>query len=428
MKTEPRSSRGGWLWTLFLAFALSGIPWGNYVPGLSAGSESPATAVQTPNRFGPPISFLVQHVSRENLWFHIQRLQNFKTRFGSTANCEAAGTYLYNLFSLFGLQVEFEPFVDRREGYASRNIVATIPGKISPEMILVVCAHYDSLSYSTYVTDAPGADDNGSGCAALLEIGRLLAGREFDFTVRLVAFSAEETGHSGSQQHVESALLRGERILGALNMDMIAYSDQEPEDIDLVVNSNSDWLADFYSRQAVRHASLPVNKILDPSFTSSDHASFWEKGLSAVLMIEDVPPNNPHYHTPNDTVDALNFAFLEGVTKATLAVAVELAQPVSDPQAPTGLTARSQISRSVFFARKTVALTWRAGMEGIAGYNVYRATVRHGSYEKINASPVAQPNYIDRYLPISTTYYYVVTAVNHQLRESNFSWEVREGR
>ena len=105
--------------------------------------------------------------------------------------------------------------------------------------MVIVCAHYDSTSTQA-TTHAPGADDNASGTAAVMEMARVLAGYQFDYTIKFIAFSAEEWGLYGSRHYAQAAKQRGEQIVGVVNLDMIGYVDLEPEDLDIVVDGQSD--------------------------------------------------------------------------------------------------------------------------------------------------------------------------------------------
>jgi len=109
-----------------------------------------------------------------------------------------------------------------------------------------------------------------------------------------------------------------------------------------------------------------------------------------------------------------------------VAAAADLAQPTYIVPTPAGLQARSQVSSSLFDSVKTVYLNWNSVSGAISGYNIYRTTTPHADYRKLNSAPVTDLSYVDQGLSSETTYYYVVTAVDDQGRESNFSQEVRD--
>jgi hypothetical protein len=398
------------------------VPLAFLAPGRARAIER-ASGASTWAPFDQRIAEMVNQVSASQIGNLVAGLQSFQTRYTSTTNCEASGAAIYDHFRQLGLQAEADSFTFSASNYTTSNIIATIPGQVSPERVVIVCAHYDSTSNQAR-TAAPGADDNASGTAAVMEIARILGGYQFDFTVKLIAFSAEEWGLYGSRHYAQDARQRGESILGVINLDMIGFADRVPEDLDLIVNDRSDWLGNRYVAAAGRYAPLDILKAINASVTGSDHSPFWDQGYSALLGIEDVPLTNPSYHRPTDTIDTLNLDFAAAVTRASLAAVAELAQPVSPVAPPTGVQARSQLVRSLFTSRKMVVLTWNASPGSIAGYNVYRSLISHGEYQRVNASLLRSPYYVDRLLRSDVTYYYVVTAVDAQGRESNYSVEV----
>jgi hypothetical protein len=372
----------------------------------------------------PAILQMISQVSKTNLTSYIQSLQDFKTRYASTPNCEASGTFLNNFFNKVGVQSEYDPFFFP-SNYSSRNVAAIIPGKVAPNYVVIVGAHYDSYSKQPF-TLAPGADDNASGTAAVMEIGRILSRYPFNFTVKLICFSAEEWGLYGSQHYASHARQSGEKIIAVINMDMVAYTDRIPEDLDIIVNSDSEWLADKYISSTQTYTPMDLLKIINPSYVYSDHSSFWDEKYSALCGIEDENPSNPNYHKITDTLDTLNMDFAASVTKASLAVAADLAEPVSTPRPPTELTSRSQVSSSLFSSIKTAYLSWHPSQDEVQGYNIYRTTISHASYQKLNSALLSQASHVDRFLNPDTVYYYVVTSVDGQGRESNNSEEVRD--
>ena len=368
------------------------------------------------------IATIVGEVSRANLRSYVQALQSFQTRYTSTANCEAAGQFILNHFLALGLEVRFQPFTFG-QGISTRNIVAEIRGRTDPEEIVIICGHYDSNSGEPTVR-APGADDDASGVAAVMEAARILARYPLDFTVRFIAFSAEEWGLYGSHYHADGARAGSERIVGVVNLDMISYADSMPEDLDVVVNAASWWMAERTGWAADAYTGLTVRKSINPSFVYSDHSPFWDRGYSAFCAIEDEDVNNPYYHTPGDTIDTLNFDFFGDAARTALAALADLAQPVRPelPKTPGGLIAESTTYASAFTAVKNARLTWQA-VSDAAGYNVYRSTLPHLGYTKLNTSPLAASNFTDRALKVDAAYYYVVTAVWTGGVESNFSRE-----
>lgn len=387
----------------------------------------PAPSAPSPPAAAPDplVETIVGLVSGANLTARVQTLQDFQTRYASTTNCEAAGESLFAAFTALGLDdVRFEPFAFL--SYSSRNVVAELTGQTYPDDVFVICGHYDSTSpAATRQTLAPGADDNASGTAAVLEAARILAAFPLDFTVRFIAFSAEEWGLFGSRAYATAARQAGERILGVINMDMIAYANSLPEDLQIIVNPASDWLADLYLDAAGNYGPVDATKTVDASFVYSDHSPFWDMGYPALLAIEDNPLNNPYYHQVTDTLDKLDVGFFTSAARASLGLLAELAQPIKEgyPATPVDLAASSVAYSSLFSTLKTVRLSW-APVAGTSGYNVYRTSISHRGYVKINPSLVPGASFEDASPSADFAYYYVVTAVGGTGLESNRSREL----
>ncbi|MEW6456435.1 MAG: M20/M25/M40 family metallo-hydrolase [Acidobacteriota bacterium] len=377
----------------------------------------------------PKFNYTIQEIkekfSIDNVKNIIKDLENFKTRYASTLNCELAGDYIYNYFHQLGLNVEFDPFIFKN--YQTRNVIGILEGKTNPEAIYIICAHYDSYSKNAKIS-APGADDNASGTATMMEIARILSEYFFDFSIKFIAFSAEEWGLYGSKHYAEKARTRGERIEGVINLDMIGYADLIPEDLNIILNRFSSWLADRFMLASQSYFPYSITKNLDPSFVYSDHSPFWDKGYDAILGIEDYKINNPYYHTEYDRLETLNSEFLSSSGTLALISIADLSQPIRYdlPKTPKGLKVLKQIISSLYQTRKSNYLSWEENPDKIIGYNIYRTEVKHINYKKLNSSPIKENFYIDKNLDINTIYYYTITAVDTQLRESNFSMEVSD--
>jgi photosystem II stability/assembly factor-like uncharacterized protein len=205
------------------------------------------------------------------------------------------------------------------------NVVATLPGTTRPDEIYIVCGHYDSIS-NMPETLAPGADDNATGTICALEAARVLRENDYECTIRFVCFAREEQGLIGSAAYAQDVFQRGDNILGVLNFDMIGYVDAYPEDIDILYDGNSGWLATAYDSAAALYVpELDVYARFYPGAVWSDHASFWDYGYPAFCGIEDNPPNNPHYHKTHDVVDYVDMDFFTDVVKAGVAAVAGLA-------------------------------------------------------------------------------------------------------
>jgi hypothetical protein len=298
-------------------------------PRGQSGTPQPDAAVEA----------MVSQVSTDRLVETTTALAGIPTRFSPTSGCATAGAAIYSFLSRLGIAVEYESFRYNSArvpvATAGRNVVASLPGTAVPERVLVLGAHYDSFSNNQFKV-APGADDNASGVAALLEIARILSRRRFALTIRFVAFDAEELGTFGSEHAAGLAKRRLETIAAMLNLDMIGYSAGGNRTLAIVHDRNSRPIARLFVQAASRYrAGVETVERMNVKWArSSDHASFWAAGYPALSIIENNPDNNPHYHHTSDTPDTLDFAFLTAVTRATLAAAATLAGGEQAPAEP----------------------------------------------------------------------------------------------
>lgn len=230
-------------------------------------------------------------------------------------------------------------------GVTCCNLEVEILGRTRPDEIVVVGAHYDS------VPGSPAANDNASGVAAILCLARTLAGSTYDRTLRLVAFVNEEapyahTPQMGSWVYARRCRERAERVTAMLSLETIGYYDDSPgsqkypRPFGLLYPSTGNFLAFVGNtrsaalvRRAVgafrRNEPFPAEGAAVPEAFSaigrSDHWSFWQEGYSALMVTDTAPFRYPHYHTPHDTVDKIDFERLARVVRGLRKVIAELA-------------------------------------------------------------------------------------------------------
>jgi len=216
----------------------------------------------------------------------------------------------------------------------SRNIIATIPGTVTSEKECVMVAHYDSYSNAP-MTLAPGADDNATGTAAVMEAARIMRGFQFRSTVKLVAVSGEELGMFGSHHYVETALSEKRNIVGAVNGDMIGYPFKS-DTARLVLGSylQRNRLVDSALVYNTRYG-IGLTLVTDVDSTgASDYGPFAIAGYDALDVAEATAPeiwggSNPYYHKTTDTWDKLHAGMIRRGAQLMLAVVAEMAGPVS---------------------------------------------------------------------------------------------------
>ena len=217
-------------------------------------------------------------------------------------------------------------------GNLATNLIVEQPGTKRADEIILLGAHYDTV-YST-----PGADDNASAVAVLLEVSRLLRGHPSKRTIRYVAFACEEPPHfnldsMGSQYHARQARLRGDRIRGMLCLEMVGYysttdhSQTVPPQIPrwmhryvphrgdflAAVGNMASWRLCWSFRRGFKRGTrtMPLFSICLPETINeirlSDNSSFWDQGYPALMLTDTSFLRNPNYHTETDTPETLDY-------------------------------------------------------------------------------------------------------------------------
>ncbi len=245
----------------------------------------------------------------------------------------AAADYIRSEWLAQGYAVNSQCYQARE--VESENLEVSRPGKTKPQEIVLVGAHYDT------VTGSPGADDNASGIAALLELSRLFACVETERTLRFVAFTNEEPpfffwGQMGSAVYARTAKARGEKIRLMISLEMLgAYSDQPgsqgyPPFLKHFYPDRGNFIA-MVSNRASReelcqlvaafqaHSDFPVESLATfefvPGVAWSDHLSFWRQGYPAVMVTDTAFYRNVAYHTATDTPEKLNYPAMARVVE-----------------------------------------------------------------------------------------------------------------
>lgn len=288
-------------------------------------------------------------ISGENILQTIGDLQAFPSRdFHLDSSLEAA-QYIHDRFVSMGIEVALQDF--DVGGFQSTNVIATIDGSAG-EAVVVIGAHFDSEnSLATNISDsenmtAPGADDNASGVAVMLEIARnIAAGDPLESTVKFVAFGAEESGfdHSGgavgSMHYAISESQAGTDIVAGVVLDMVGYRLSDRSRLTMISNdANDEFVLTSGAVLAGSDAELELEVMVNADITYSDHHSFWLEGYPCALLTEELDqslvPVNPFYHTSWDTVDTLSVSQMtaagELLLETTLSVAGSL-ESRSDP-------------------------------------------------------------------------------------------------
>jgi aminopeptidase YwaD len=280
-------------------------------------------------------------ISMENLKGHVQNLQFDRNPYDHFHELEKAAQYIYNEFSKVGLRVWKESF--QWEGKRFHNIVAEKIGFGSPDKIFILGAHYDT------VPGSPGADDNASAIAVLLEVARNIQKVHLGSTLRLIAFSLEEYGYIGSTYYAERARREGEKMMGMISLEMVGFTNSKQnyppyinpkyypnvgDFIGIIGNERSKALLEKVVQSFKTYIpQLPTEFLLVPGngegmeeVRLSDHSPFWDQGFAALMVTDTAFLRNPHYHLPSDTMETLDFEFMRKIAIGIFYSIVELAK------------------------------------------------------------------------------------------------------
>ncbi|MFO7680266.1 MAG: M28 family metallopeptidase [Chloroflexota bacterium] len=301
----------------------------------------------------PVIRALLDEVSNQQLVAYVQALESFGTRHTLSVTDRAdfgvgaARSWLYDEFVRVGngrLQVEVDSFALTLNGITTeqQNIVATLPGNGSNPGAVLLVAHYDSRPIDAYdgSSQAPGANDNGSGVAAMLEIARLLSTQEWNMNVVFIAFAAEEQGTHGSLHFVTDRFVQQMGVTAVFDNDIVGGRPGIPQLI-RVFSQGPDTSP---ARQVVRYLDL-VGGLYVPQFgvsvidaidrpgRYSDHMRFADVGIAALRLTESIEDPD-RQHNARDTSDAIDFTYLRQVTQLNLAAIANIIGAPPIPESP----------------------------------------------------------------------------------------------
>lgn len=290
---------------------------------------------------------VLSEVSKERIQGYVRAMEGLRHAWENYAALEERAKFIEETFRSFNIKVENQdvPFYGRRY----RNIIATMSGSDVEKECILLGAHYDAAWKS------PGADDNASGVAVILEAAGILSRQKLNRTVQCVAFTLEEPQlqtfrfRIGSRHFVKEAK-RWKRKYGAvLILECVGYTNKAPggQDIPPLVRipvpERGDFLgviANYRSKSPMKafhritseyvpelnviQYKVPLSGYIIPQTRWSDHASFWNRGYPALMLTDTAMFRNPYYHTPYDTHEKLDFTFMAHVTKAVISVILNL--------------------------------------------------------------------------------------------------------
>ena len=285
----------------------------------------------------------IAEVNAENLKTYLKNLEGLRHGWENYNILVQKAVYLEDTFRSFGLPVERQEV--SFHGRAYHNIIASIPGDDKEKNPILLGAHYDAASGS------PGADDNASGVAVLLEAARILCKYQLETTIQFAAFTLEEpqphTIHFliGSDHFARQAKKSGKNYESVIILESVGYTDDIDESqsaplavrasvpgkgnfLGIIANRKSRQIMDLFTAVAGEHVpellvvpyKVPLSGRFIPETRFSDHASFWNQNYPAVMLTDTAMFRNPHYHTSRDRYETIDFDFMTNVTKAVVSV------------------------------------------------------------------------------------------------------------
>lgn len=236
-----------------------------------------------------------------------------------------AADYIASTLAGFGLEVVDQPFDS-----LGRNVLGIHRGTLFPDQYYIICAHYDDCGVLHCIPDssqlAPGADDNASGTAAVLEAARILSNYPSRYSLIFALWDEEERGLYGSLHYAENARNNNMSIMGVINLDMIGWNSDADHKAHIIV-----W--DTENIPELGWKTTEINDDYDIGLNlefiyrdrGSDFISFWINEYPAISIIEDYGDFNTGYHSINDTFDNMDQTYFLKMSKLAIGMFADYA-------------------------------------------------------------------------------------------------------
>jgi len=297
------------------------------------------------------INDIIAQVSTERLQGYVRKIEGLRHGWENYEALEQKAAFIENTFKSFHCSVENQEFLYHERTY--RNIITSFEGTYPDKERVLLGAHYDAAWGS------PGADDNASGVAVLLEVANVLSEQRPGRTVQFAAFTLEEpqpqTIHFliGSENFAREAKKSKIPYQAVLILESVGYTDdgecsqivpilvripvsKKGNFLGVIANSKSKSIMEAFHMLSQEHVpelitvpyKVPLSGRLVPETRFSDHASFWDHGYPALMLTDTAMFRNPHYHTCHDRFETLDFHFMTNVTKAVLSFILKFANDI----------------------------------------------------------------------------------------------------
>ena len=331
----------------------------------------------------PRIREMLNQVNMDSLEATIQHLQDYGSRIWNSNNAFAASDWIASRMEALGLEVEQQPFNANTwmgSGAAAPNVIGIQRGTLYPDTYVVCGSHFDSFSYQAMSGgSAPGADDNATGVASVLESARIMTQYEFEYSIIYCAYGCEEMGLYGSEAYASRCQQQGMDIIGYFNNDMNGYLYGDQIHIDCIYPNSVEPIGTYYMNVGeVYYPELPIRHV-NFNEGDSDHTSFNNHGYMGIYPFEDYEHYSPYIHTPNDLIgtSVTSFEMSQQYCQMNIACLAEIANPMGEtPHVYCNPVRNFEILTPVTKEMTTIWMGWDAPEEGSTGelerFEVYR--------------------------------------------------------
>ena len=361
----------------------------------------------------PLIREMMNQVNMDSLEATVQFLQDYQSRLWNSQNAFNASDWIAARMAALGLEVEQQPFYASTwtgSGQAAPNVIGIQRGTLYPDVYVVCGSHFDSFSFEAmYGTGAaPGADDNATGVASVLESARIMTQYEFEYSIVYCAYGCEEMGLYGSEAYASRCQQEGMEILGYFNNDMNGYLYGDVIHIDCIYPNSVAPIGDYYMNVgSVYFPELPIRHV-NFSEGDSDHTSFNNHGYMGIYPFEDYQHYSPKIHTPNDLIgpSVTSFEMSQQYCRMNIGCLAELANPAGEPQFYCNPVQNLELTYPYNDDYTFLKITWEEPAAGSSSelhyYSIYRDNVKVDELTPIDYI------YYDTIAQGATAEYYVV--------------------
>lgn len=292
-------------------------------------------------------AFIASHIAQiteERILRHLESLVGVRHPVTAPEKLRSSEAYISEQMKAYGLDL-LEEMIEGETKDRFVNLIGRMSGGRAEKKILLIGAHYDTIA------ESPGADDNASGLAVMLEVSRVLSSLRGKMTVQFAAFSLEEEGFLGSDHYARQVRRNKVPLWGAIILECVGYTDARPgsqtappnlpmklpsqgDFIGLVGNAAAEPIQKAYEIAVSSYCpELPCVSFLVPGkgedfpdTRRSDHVPFWDRGYRAVMLTDTADYRNPNYHKKSDQIKTLDLLFITRVARSLAAAVIEIAE------------------------------------------------------------------------------------------------------